>query len=159
MRAFLDGLEAFLAGFSPAERAVARHAFRALLAGRPVAPSAFAEALGLSPGDADAAIAQHLARGTMVVEDGHVVAARGLSLPATTHVMEVDGRRLHAFCAVDAVGIPVALKLRARIASACHGCGAPVALAIQGGAVTEAAAELVIWAVDRDPERSLRAHT
>jgi alkylmercury lyase len=88
-----------------------------------------------------------------------VVAARGLSLPPTPHALEVDGRRLHAFCAIDAVGIPVALGLDASVASRCHRCGAPIALSIADGAVRDAPAGLVIWAAERDPERSLRAHT
>lgn len=159
MGAFLDTADAFLASFSPAERAVARHAFVGILAGRPVACADFATPLGLAPAESDGAIARHRERGTMVVEDGRVVAARGLSLPPTPHALDIDGRRLHAFCAVDAVGIPIALGVGAAITSACHRCGAPLALRVRDGAVIEAPAGVVIWAADRDPERSMRAYT
>jgi hypothetical protein len=138
---------------------VARHAFRGILAGEPVACCDFSTALGLSPAETDAAIERHVGRGTMVVKDGRVVAARGLSLPPTPHVLDMAGRRLHAFCAVDAVAIPIALALDAAIDSACAGCGARLALRVRDGAVTEAPAEVVIWAAERAPERSLRAHT
>lgn len=156
---FLDTLDAFLATFSPTERAVARHAFLGILDGRPVACADFAAPLGLAPVDVEAALARHLARGTMVVEDGRVVAARGLSLPPTPHALALDGRRLHAFCAVDAVAIPLALGMDAAIASRCHHCAAPITLAIAGGTVRPSTPDVVIWAADRDPERSLRAHT
>ena len=159
MASFLDSAADFIASFTPIERAVARHAFLGILAGRPVACGDFAGPLGLAAADADTAIARHVARGTMVVEAGRVVAARGLSVPPTPHVVEVDGRRLHAFCAIDAVGIPIALGLEAAVASRCHRCAAPVALSIARGTVREAPPGVVIWAADRDPERSLRAHT
>ena len=159
MVSFLDGLEAYLATFSDAERAVSRHAFRALLAGRAMPRTDFAAPLALAPNVAAAAIDRHVERGTMLVEDERVVAARGLSLPRTAHALELDGRRLHAFCAVDAIGIPVALGLDARIQSACHDCRAPLALALARGVLTDAPPGIVIWAVDRDPERSLRGHT
>jgi len=138
---------------------VARHAFRGILAGEPVGRGEFSTALGLSAAETDAAIERHVGRGTMVVEDGRVVAARGLSLPPTRHVLDMAGRRFHAFCAVDAVAIPIALALDAAIASACAGCGSPLALRVRDGVVSEAPAEVVIWAAERDPERSLRAHT
>jgi hypothetical protein len=155
---FLDTLDAFLATFSPTERAVARHAFLGILDGQPVACADFAAPLGLAPVDVEAALARHLARGTMVVEDGRVVAARGLSLPPTPHALALNGRRFHAFCAVDAVAIPLAVSMDAAITSRCHQCAAPIALAIAEGTV-RAPADVVIWAADRDPERSLRAHT
>lgn len=159
MGGFLQSLDAFLATFSPAERAVARHAFHGILAGRPVACTDVADALGLAPAESEAAIARHVERGTMVVEDGRVVAARGLSQPPTAHALAIAGRRLHAFCAVDAIAIPIALGLDAAITSHCHRCETPLVLRVTGGAVREAPAGLVIWAVDRDPARSLRAHT
>jgi hypothetical protein len=80
MVSFLDGLEAYLATFSDPERAVSRHAFEALLAGRAMLRTDFAAPLALAPSVADAAIDRHVERGTMLVEDGRVVAARGLSL-------------------------------------------------------------------------------
>jgi hypothetical protein len=156
---FLDSAAAFLASFSPAERAVARHAFRGVLAGRPVAVGDVAPALALPAAEVEAAVARHLARGTMVVQGDRVVAARGLSIPPTPHALDVGGRRLHGFCAIDVVGIPIALGLDAAVRSRCHHCATAVALTIARGAVREAPADLIIWAPDRDPERSLRAHT
>ena len=47
MVSFLDGLEAYLATFSDTERAVSRHAFEALLAGRAMPRTDFADAPGI----------------------------------------------------------------------------------------------------------------
>jgi hypothetical protein len=156
---FLDGAGAFFASFSADERAVSRAAFRALLAGAPVPPASLAAALGLDAGRAAAAVAVLVARGTMLLDaDGAVVAARGLSLIETPHALALGARRFFTFCAVDAIGIPLALAEPATVASRCHRCRTPLALEVAGGGV-RAPRGTVIWAADRDVDRPLRSHT
>lgn len=157
---FLESLEASLDAFSPAEQALARAAFRHLLAGRAETPDTLAAAAGLDPGVARAAVAHLVERGTVMLDaTGAVLGARGLSLAATPHTLTVDGRRLYTFCAVDAIGIPIGLGLDAEITSRCPACHAPLALVVRGGAVTPSPSSIVVWAADRDPARSLREHT
>jgi len=158
---FAEEIERFLASFSPDEVAVMRHAFRALLDGRPATVAELPAALGLPPAVVEAAVGHLNERGTLVVEPatGEITGARGLSLVETPHRLILDGRQRYAFCAVDAVGIPAALGTAARIESHCHQCRAPLRLTLKDGVIVEVPEGMVIWAVERDLSRSLRTHT
>lgn len=161
MADFAEEIERFLASFSPEEVAVMRYAFLAILDGAPATIAELPAALNLPPTSVEGAVRNLLERGTLVVEPGSgtITGARGLSLTETPHRLVLDGRRRYAFCAVDAVGIPVALGVDAAVDSRCHHCRRPVRLEIPGGTIVDAPPELVIWAVERDLTRSLRAHT
>lgn len=161
MADFAEEIEQFLASFSPEEVAVIRRAFQAILEGRPVRAAELPGALGLSPAVVEAAVGTLTERGIIVVEPetAQIVGARGLSLTETPHRLLLAGQPRYAFCAVDAVGIPAALGSSARIDSHCHHCQAPLRLTLKDGAIVEAPWEMVIWAVERDLGRSLRAHT
>lgn len=159
MTDFAAEIEAFLASFSPEETTVMRQAFRAVLEGAPATVADLRAASGCPGPVVEAAVRRLLERGTLVMEDGRITGSRGLSLTETPHRLVLAGRPRYAFCAVDAVGIPVALGVDATVDSRCHHCHRPVHLEIRGGAVTEAPPGLTIWAVERDLTRSLRAHT
>jgi hypothetical protein len=159
MTDFAAEIEAFLASFSPDEAAVMRHTFRAILAGAPVTVADLPAASGLPGPAVGDAVRRLLERGTLVMEDGRITGSRGLSLTETSHRLVLAGRPRYAFCAVDAVGIPVALGVDATVDSRCHHCHRPLRLEIRDGAITEAPPGLTIWAVERDLTRSLRAHT
>lgn len=161
MTDFLRAIDEFLASFTPEEHAVTRVAFRRLLEGQGIQPGAIATTLGISLRAVEETIDHLLERGTMERDrdSGEVVAARGLSLTETSHRLRLDGRQLYAFCAVDAVGIPAALELDARVESRCHVCEVSLMLVLSGGAVTEASPGAVIWAAERDLTRSLRRYT
>lgn len=155
----MEEIERFLASFSPEEVAVMRHAFRAILDGAPATIEDLSVGTGLPRRTADEARQRLLERGTLVEEDRRITGARGLSLTETPHRLTLDGSPRYAFCAVDAVGIPVALGVDAAVDSRCYHCGRPVHLWIHGGTIVDAPPGLVIWAVERDLTRSLRAHT
>jgi len=140
---------------------VMRHAFQAILDGRPAMVTELPAAMGFAPAVVEAAVERLTERGTIVVEPdtGEITGARGLSLAETSHRLILDGRQRYAFCAVDAVGIPVALGTAATIESRCHHCQVPLRLQVKDRAVVEAPQGTVIWAVERDITRSLRAHT
>lgn len=159
---FVAEIEAFCASFSPDEVALSRHAFRTILGGTPALVADLPSALGLSPQTVDAALARLAERGTVAVErdPDRIVGVRGLSLRESDHRLALAGRPvLYAWCAVDAVGIPAALEADGRVDSRCRRCGTPLALEIRGGAVARAPEGIVLWAVERDLSRSLRAHT
>jgi alkylmercury lyase len=80
-------------------------------------------------------------------------------LTETPHRLVLSGQPLYAFCAVDAVGIPAALELDARVESRCHGCGMPLLLTLTRGAVTQAPPGTVVWATERDLSRPLHTYT
>jgi hypothetical protein len=159
---FLEGIEEFLQSFAPEEGAVTREAFQELLRGRATRVERLASTLDLPAPVVESAVARLVERGTMArhAESGDIVAARGLSLTETPHTLTLDGRRqIHAFCAVDAVGIPAALHLDARADSRCHLCGALLTITFTEGVVTEAPASVVIWATERDLTRPLHTYT
>jgi alkylmercury lyase len=156
---FLAGLAARSAAFTTTEAAVTRHCFRALLAGGPAAVTTLPSALGLPREDVDTAVTGLVARGAMVIERGAVVVSSGLSHAPTPHRVVLDGAARHVCCAVDAVGIPVALGSSARVDSRCELCGAPVTVTIGAGRIEPAPPSVVIWAADLDPTRSVREHT
>ena len=159
MTDFAEDVERFLASFSPDETAVMRYAFRAILEGAPATITDLLVGTGLPRRAADEATQRLLERGTLVEEAGRITGARGLSLTETPHRLMLDGSPRYAFCAVDAVGIPVGLGVNAVVDSRCHHCSRPVQLEIYGGTIVDAPPGLVIWAVERDLTRSLRAHT
>lgn len=161
MADFVEEIERFLASFSPEEQAVMRHAFRALLAGRPATVGGLRDAVGLPPPVVEKAVEHLTERGIILIEPetGQIRGARGLSLTETSHRLILDGRERYAFCAVDAVGIPAALGAEATIESRCRHCDAPLRVTVKDGAVAGDPPGIVIWAVERDLDRSLRAHT
>ena len=161
MTDFLDGIDEFLEGFTPEERAVSQAVFRRILGGETTQPETLATALDMAPAVIDATVARLVERGTVARDpaSGDLVGARGLTLAETSHRLTIDGRSLYAYCAVDAVGIPVALGRYARVESRCHACGRPLDLTIEQGRVIDAPAGTVIWAAERDLGRSLREYT
>jgi len=65
--------------------------------------------------------------------DDRVVGIAGLTLKPTKHLLVLDGRRLHTWCAIDAVGIPAALSLDAHVVTTCGHCGASITVDIDHG--------------------------
>lgn len=161
MTDFVEEIASFLASFSPDEQALSRYAFHALLEGRAVEVGDLPGALGLAPAAVRVALARLVERGTVAVEPDpdRIVGVRGLTLVESGHRLTLGGRRLYAWCAVDAVGIPAALGGEARVESRCHHCGVALAITLRDGAVVDAPAGMVLWVVERDLSRSLRAHT
>jgi hypothetical protein len=109
----------------------------------------------------ESAVARLTELGILVADPatGWITGARGLSMTETPHRLTLNGHQRYAFCAVDAVGIPATLGANARVESRCHHCQAPLTLELRGGVVVEAPEGIVIWAVERDLNRSLRAYT
>ena len=161
MTDFLSTIDEFLASLTAEEHVVTRVVFRSLLEGRGIRPEAVAATLGTSLAAIERVVNDLIERGTLErgVNSGELVGARGLSLAKTPQRLAIDGRRLYAFCAVDAVGIPAAIRVDARVESLCHVCGARVSLALSGGTVTDASPGAVISAAERDLTRSLRRYT
>jgi hypothetical protein len=160
MTDFLEEIERFFASFSPEEVAVSRYAFQALLGSEPAKLAELPAALALPSAVVTGAVGRLVERGVVVVDEtGRMVGVRGLSLPETDHRLTLAGRHYYAFCAVDAVGIPAALKADARVESRCHHCRMPLTLELKDGVIVGSPEGMVIWAVERDLTRSLRAYT
>lgn len=87
-----------------------------------------------------AEVAVQLERWPNVERDasGRVVGFSGLSLRRTAHRFEVDGRRLHTWCAWDTLFLPALLNATARVRSTCPITGRKIALEVSPQAVVRA---------------------
>ncbi len=95
-----------------------------LLAGRkPASPEEIAAAAGKSPEEVRAALVRFPS--TEWDEQGRVVGL-GLTLRLTPHRLELEGRTLFAWCALDVLLFSVLLGRPASIESPCRGTGEPV---------------------------------
>ena len=142
---------------------VRRAGFAALLQGRSASAAELAAAAGAEEGAVAEVIATLVEAGrATVTSDGRVDGIGGLSLRPGRHVIlrqhilgqhilgrlavrpgavhpGGDGaaghrRRLHTWCAFDAVAIPAALGWTARAVTTCGACGAGLAVTLVGGA-------------------------
>jgi alkylmercury lyase len=74
-----------------------------------------------------------------------VIGAHGLTRRGTRHEIVTGQRRWHTWCALDAVGIPVALGLEAEIRTVCPACKSEIRLRVYRGAVNATAGAPVLW--------------
>src|SRR5262249_38744406 len=96
----------------------------ALLSGAPVTVRQIADRRKVPLAPVQAALDQFVSAGAAeVFGDGEIVGAHGLTTDATRHALAVSGRVLHTWCALDVVGIPVALGLDAIASTTCPTCG------------------------------------
>ena len=94
-----------------------------LARGKPASPEEIAAASGKSPDAVQAALGQFPS--TEWDEQGRIVGL-GLTLHPTPHRLELEGRTLFAWCALDALVFPALLGRPASIESPCRGTGDPV---------------------------------
>jgi len=91
--------------------------YRLLAGGTPVSRENITDALQLS----NVTVNDYLNRINWIQynEEGQIVAFRGLTLKPTSHRFEVDGKRLHTWCAFDTLFIPHLLDKTALVESVC----------------------------------------
>jgi alkylmercury lyase len=112
----------------PSEQRLALALFSLLAEGEPFGPHALAERVGLR----DDEVASALERLPMLQRDdqGRVLAYGGLTLEPTAHVLEVDGRTLYTWCALDTLFLPGLLGRPARVRSTCPQTGTGISLTV-----------------------------
>jgi predicted transcriptional regulator len=126
--------------------AVRRVAFRGLLEGHALAGAEVASTAALSVERTETAIAELRAAGALEVDpEGRVVGAHGLTQRATEHAIITSERVRHTWCALDAVGIPVALNLDAEVRTRCPTCAATIVIVVREGAPLDTEATPVLW--------------
>ena len=106
---------------------------RNLAKGKPVTRMSIAVALGMSPCDVQAALTAFT---DIEYDDEGSIVASGLSLIPTPHCFRVNGRDLFAWCALDALMYPVALRQTAQVESRCPVTGFAVRLTVTPTGVT-----------------------
>ncbi len=118
--------------------AVQHHGVRSLLDGTPRSASEIASSSGLALNDINEAIEALVQAGRIELDGDRIVGVGGLTLNTTMHALSLANAELHTWCALDAVGIPAALALKATIKSSCPQCGQPVTVNVESGTATAA---------------------
>jgi len=121
-------------------------AFGLLLRDRtPVPPSALAALIGTDEASVRAVL-DGLAREGRIDRDnsGRVMGSAGLTLGEGPHGLEIDGHAFRTWCAFDALGIPAALAVEARIETGCGVCGRPIGVEFRAGRPI-GEAEAILW--------------
>lgn len=123
----------------PSQQRLELATFRLLGEGQPFGPEMLAERVDLPVDE----ITSYLDESPMVQRDeqGRVVAFAGLSLKQTSHALEVDGRTLYAWCALDTLFLPELLGRPARIRSTSPDTGDTVTLIVEGSTVRDVSPE------------------
>jgi len=101
---------------------------------RPVTPGRLAGLVGTDEDRVEATL-EALAREGRIDRDAHgrVLGSAGLTLAAGPHTLEIDGHAFTTWCAFDALGIPAALAVNARVETACAVCGRPITVDLRAG--------------------------
>ena len=121
-------------------------AFRALLGGHAPTAAEIATTAALPKEHIETAIAELRAIGALEVDPkGRVVGAHGLTQRTTDYSIITIERVWHTWCALDAVGIPVALNLDAEVRTRCPTCAATIVIVVRDGAPAPTDAAPVLW--------------
>lgn len=135
----VDEWIAFKDGIDAGTYAVGRFAFDAIALGeRPTLEDA-ARSLGRAEDDVRKAADRLQGWGLLTRDeaDGRVTGAFGLTVEPTEYRLDLNGRRLHAWCALDAVGIPAALEADAVVEAPVRGSDEAIRLRIEAGRLVD----------------------
>jgi alkylmercury lyase len=131
--------------FDPAQQRLALATFRALAAGAPATPEQLAERAALPAAD----VRSYLDTSPMVqrAQHGGVIAFAGLTLKPTSHALDVDGRSLYAWCALDSLFLPELIGRPARIHSTDPETGQTISLAVDADGVHDIVPEGAVMSI------------
>lgn len=135
----VDEWIAFKDGIDADTYAVGRYAFEAISRGEETTLEDAARSLGREAEDVREAAERLAGWGLVTLDeaDGRVTGAYGLTVEPTEYRLDLDGRRLHAWCALDAVGIPAALGADAIVDAPIRGSDDTIRLRIEGGRLVD----------------------
>ena len=119
-------LNSVLPSIDKKEQRVAIELYRLLAKGEPVAVETLAEIVQLASDEIETLLDQWY--GVFRDDEKRIIGFWGLALSETKHQFEVDGRRLHTWCAWDSLFIPEILQKSARVESTCPVTGDKIRL-------------------------------
>lgn len=127
------------------EQHLALAAFRLLGEGQAFGAEQLADRAGLPVEE----VAPYVDEGLAMQRDRHgwVVAFGGLSLEPTSHVLEVDGRTLYAWCALDTLFLPERLGRPARVHSTCPQTGQAISLSVDAAGVHDVSPQSAVMSL------------
>lgn len=130
----IDELSTITASLVPLDQRVRKAAFWAVYRGETPTDADLVSRLGVPAAEVRGSVQRLLERGLITVDDSsRVTGSYGLSLLPSDHRVTFDVGDRYVWCAVDAVGIPAAMRTDAQVASRCFHCGKPVQLTIKDG--------------------------
>jgi alkylmercury lyase len=115
------------------KRRVALATYRRLARGNPVPLAAIANEARIAQDDVRRILAEWI--GVYRDSEARVIGFWGLAIPEMKHRFEVDGVRLHAWCAWDTLFLPALVGKTARVESACGTSGELVRLVVSPAGV------------------------
>lgn len=116
--------------------AIQRLGLRSLLDGNPVGIDDIAAQTGLSVDEVRAGVDSLMAAGRIEVDGDAILGVGGLTLTPTRHGLELAHVEMHTWCALDAIGIPAAFDLSARVTTSCPYCQAEIVVHLYAGRAT-----------------------
>lgn len=135
----VDEWIAFKDGIDTDTYAVGRFAFEAIARGEEPRLEDAARSLRREAADVREAADRLTGWGLVTLDEagGRVTGAYGLTVEPTEYRLDLDGLRLHAWCALDAVGIPAALEADAVVEAPVRGSDDMIRLRIEGGRLVD----------------------
>ncbi len=118
--------------------AIQKHGLASLLDGTPLTVAEIASLSGLSGSDIAAGIQALVDAGRVDLDGDRIVGVGGLTLISTAHSLQLPNAEMHTWCALDAVGIPVALGLKATVETRCPQCDDHITVQVNEGTAAAA---------------------
>jgi len=116
--------------------AIQRIGLRCLLDGTPATAARTSDESGIALGEIEAGLVGLDRAGRLEMDGDAIIGVGGLTLSTTTHSVRLAGSSFHTWCALDAIGIPVALSLDASMNTTCPQCSAQLSVEVQDGGAT-----------------------
>lgn len=153
----VGGLGQHLDKLTPEEKTIRIKAFYRILEGKRSDIDELAFRTELTSEQIRKIIKGLIQHGMLVIdEQGAIVGSHGLSLTPTEHHLYINRQNLFTWCAVDAIGIPAALGVDAKIISKCFQCNEPIEITMVNGEIQYSnKADSRIWVIEADLGRSI----
>lgn len=116
-------------------------AFLELSEGHNPTVAQLARRTGLGQEKGQRAAQEALRRGLLTMDGSRITGSRGLSTAPTRYGVRLGGRALFTWCALDAVGIPAALRADAHVEATLLDGTAPVVVDIRRGEIASSTPE------------------